>query len=179
MIQKVSTMTDNNWGERFGNKGLSALAGFMSTYNMATQTFVFSTADPRTTGTAACFINGVYIPSLTVENNSDWSGTTAATSVEGDAKGVYVPNLHSCYFAVFADADGRLRVDQAGDILLDTACLTAGVKIPWFDPSEWCCIAIFLINSTGWTAGDTDVGEMETIYQVTGPVLPHPSNLSI
>jgi len=176
MTQKVSTMTDNNWGERFGNKGLSALSGFLTTYNVATQAVAFADANCATTGGAACCINGVYIPALTAELATDWDSDTAATSIEGDAQGVYIPNLYSAYIAIFADADGRLKIDMAGEIALD-ADVTC--KVNWFDPSEWCCIGIALVNSAGCTLGTTNINSIVTIYQIIGPMLPHPSNLSI
>lgn len=176
MEQKVSTMTDNNWGSRFGNKGLSAFAGFMSTYNMVSQAVAFADENCATTGGGDCTINGVYIPALTAEAATDWSETTAATSIEGDAKGVVIPNLHSAYIAIFADADGRLKIDMASDIALDA---DVELKINWFDPSEWCCIGVALIDSAGCTLGTTDINAIVTIYQVIGPVLPHPDNLTI
>ena len=176
MTQKVSIISDGNWSDRFGNKGLSALSGFLTTYNVATQAVAFADANCATTGGAACCINGVYIPALTAELATDWDSDTAATSIEGDAQGVYIPNLYSAYIAIFADADGRLKIDMASEIALnaDVTC-----KINWFDPSEWCCIGVALITSTGATLGTTDISGMDTVYQITGPILPHPSNLSI
>ena len=176
MDQKVSTMTDSSWGEKFGNKAVAALAGFLTTYNVASQAVAFTTVDPTTTGTAPCCINGVYIPALTAEAATDWDSDTAATSVEGDAKGVYIPDLYSAYIVIFADADGRLRIDMASDIALDAA---VSLKIPWFDPSEWCCIGIALVTSAGCTLGTTNINAIVTIYQIIGPMLPHPDNLQI
>ena len=174
MEQKVSTMTDNNWADRFGNKGLSALAGFMSTYNVATQAVAFANENCATTGGAACFINGVYIPALTAETATDWDSDTASTSIEGDAQGVYIPNLYSAYIAIFADADGRLKIDMAGDIALDDDVVC---KVNWFDPSEWVCIGIALVDSAGCTLGTTDINGIVDIKQIIGPMLPHPDNL--
>ena len=42
MTKKVSTISDGNWSDRFGNKGLSALSGFLTTYNVATQAVAFA-----------------------------------------------------------------------------------------------------------------------------------------
>jgi hypothetical protein len=171
------SLEGNNWGDRFGNKGVAALAAFMSTYNMVDQAFTFGDgADPATTGTGDCTINGVYIPSLTAEADADWSSILAADLVEGDARGHVIPTAYSQYFAAFANAAGRLMILQAGDMALDGS---EELKIPWFDPTTWCCIALFHINSTGFTCGTTATGTMETEYAVIGPVLPHPDNLQI
>ena len=169
------SLTDNNWGDKFGNKGTAAFAAFMSTYNMVDQTFALAT-DPSTSGGGDCTINGVYIPALTAEADADWSETTASTLVAGDARGEVIPTAYSVWLAVFARSTGLLRIDMAGDMALDS---NEVLKIPWFDPTIWCCIAVVNINSTGWTAGTTDAGTMDTIYPVIGPVLPHPDNLTI
>jgi hypothetical protein len=171
------SLEGNNWGDRFGQKGAAALAAFMSTYNMVDQALAFSNgADPVTTGTGDCTINGIYIPSLPAEASADWSDTSGADLVEGDARGLVIPTAYSQWFAVFAKANGMLMILQAGDKALDG---NEELKIPWFDPTTWVCIALLHINSTGWTAGTTAVGTMETEYAVIGPVLPHPDNLKI
>ena len=170
------SLENSNWANRFGNKGVGALAAFMSTYNMVSQAVAFAAVDPATTGGGDCTINGVYIPALPVEDDADWSSILEADLVEGDAKGVHIPTSYSVYLAVFANEDGRLRIDLAGDIALDA---NVELKIPWFDPSEWCCIGIVLIDATNCTLGTTNINAMATVYDVIGPVLPHPDNLKI
>lgn len=170
------SLDSNAWATKFGNKAVGSLAAFMTTYNMVSQQVAFAGVDPATSGGGDCTINGVYIPALTAEADANWDSTSVATSVEGNALGEVVPDLYSVYLAVFADADGRLKIDLAGEIALDAA---VELKIPWFDPSEWCCIGIVLLDSAGTTLGTTNINGVIDVYNVIGPVLPHPSNLPI
>lgn len=167
----------DNWGKFFNYKIMKELAGFLSTYNMETQAVAFAAADPATTGTKQCVINGVYIPALTAEADADWSSALAADLVQGDAKGTVLADGQSVYLAVFADATGRLRINLAGSVALDAA---VACKIPDFDPSTWVCIAIVLVDAGGAvTLGTTDINAIATVYQVIGPVFPHPDNIDI
>jgi len=165
---------DSNYASLFNHNAAEMLMAFANTYNIATQAVAFAAADPATTGTAMCYIDGVLIPSLTVEDDADWSSDTSTISVEGDAEGFVVPDTYSQYLAVFADADGRLRIDLAGDLALDA---DVECKIPMFDPSTYVCIAIVLIDGNGCTLGTTNINALATVYQVVGPVYPHPDNL--
>ena len=62
-------MLANNWGDKFGHRPMKDLARFLTTYNMASQTIAVdeNVYDIQSTGTGACTINGIYIPSLTVD----------------------------------------------------------------------------------------------------------------
>lgn len=167
------SLESNNWANRFGNKGVGALAAYLSTYNMVDQAFTFTNAaDAATTGTGDCTINGIYVPSLPASGVLDWD----AEEIGGDALGKIVPTAYSMWFAAFADVTGKLYIYKAGEMALDG---NEVLKIPFFDPSVMVCIGLFNINSTGWTAGTTAVGTMETEYAVIGPVLPHPDNLGL
>ena len=170
------SLEDSNWAVKFGNKGVGAFSAFMSTCNMVSQAVAFAAADPATTGGGDCTINGVYIPALTAEDDADWSSILTTDLVEGDAKGIVIPALYSVYLAVFADEDGRLKIDLASEIALDA---DVELKIPWFDPSVWCCIGIALVNGNATTLGTTNINAITTVYDVIGPVLPHPDNLKI
>ena len=171
------SLDSGNWAGLFNHRAMKDLAAYLTTYNMETQAVAFAAADPATTGTKQCVINGVYIPSLTAEDDADWSSILVADLVEGDAKGFVMANLYSQYLAVFANADGRLRIDLAGEYALDAA---VELKVPHYDPTEWCCIAIVLVNAGGAvTLGTTNINAIITIYQVLGPVLPHPSNMDL
>ena len=167
----------NSWGDKFNDKAASSLAAFMSTYNVASQTVAFADENCATTGLQPCCINGVYIPILPVEDDADWSETTATTSIAGDAKGHILYDAYEVYLAIFANSLGRLRIDLAGENALDA---DVELKIPWFDPTTWCCIGIALINAAATTTlGSTNLSALDTVYQVIGPVLPHPDNLKI
>ena len=171
------SLEGNNWGDRFSDMSAKALTAFMSTYNMVSQAVAFAGIDPATTGTGDCTINGVYIQSLTVEDDADWDSTTSTDLVQGDALGTFIPDGYSVYIAIFANSLGRLRIDLASEIALDA---DVELKIPWFDPTTWCCIGLSLIDGDGSdTLGTHSIVSVDTVYQVIGPVLPHPDNLKI
>jgi hypothetical protein len=172
------SLEGNAWGDKFGDKAAGALAAFMSTYNMVAQSASFDDENCQHAGGGDCTINGVYYPALTAEVTTDWSDTaTTGTSVAGDALGTIVYDGYMVYLAVFANYLGRMRVDLASPVFLDA---DIELKIPWFDPTTWCCIAIGLMNAGSTiTLGTTDINSETTMYQVIGPVLPHPDNLKI
>lgn len=171
------SLDNGNWAGLFSHRAMKDLAAYLTTYNLDTQAVAFAAADPATTGTKQCMINGTFIPSLTAEADADWSSILEADLVEGDAKGFVMANLYSQYLAVFANADGRLRIDLAGEYALDAA---VELKIPHFDPTEWCCIATVLVDAGGAvTLGTTDISGIVTITQVLGPILPHPDNMDM
>jgi hypothetical protein len=58
----------NAWGSKFSYVAMKQLAAFLTTYNMADQALLddgTNVYNIEITGTGACCINGVYIPSLT------------------------------------------------------------------------------------------------------------------
>jgi hypothetical protein len=74
-------MQDSNHGDKFSLLAAKEFARFMTTYNMVSQAVVEHgsvTWDLKTTGTGDCTINGVYIPSLTVNTAHDISVDQAA-----------------------------------------------------------------------------------------------------
>lgn len=164
-----------SFATRFSSKAMKDLAGFLSTYNSVSQAVAFAAADPATTGTKPCTINGQLIPALTAEADADWSSALAADLVEGDAKGTVLANGQSVYLAVFANAAGRLRIDLASEVALDAA---VELKMPDFDYTTWVCIAVALVDAGGAvTLGTTDINAITTVYQILGPVLPHADNV--
>ena len=61
-------MATNAWGSKFSYVAMKQLAAFLTTYNMADQALLddgTNVYNIEITGTGACCINGVYIPSLT------------------------------------------------------------------------------------------------------------------
>ena len=68
-------MQNSNWGDKFSHVAMKDLARFLSTYNMADQTIAADTNvwDIQSNGTGACTINGIYIPSLPVDDVLDIS----------------------------------------------------------------------------------------------------------
>ena len=167
------SLEGNVWGDKFGNKGSAAFAAFMSTYNMVSQQLTGDT-DFSTVALQDCTINGVYIPILPASGAVTWAG---GAEIVGDAEGVVVPADYSIYLAIFANASGELRVDLAGiQFALDA---DVALKMPWFDPTVWCCIGISLIDGNATTLASDDLSGVDTISQVIGPVLPHPDNLTI
>jgi hypothetical protein len=171
----MTDFSDNFMAALLDHADAQKLAAFLTTYNQASQALAITAVDPATTGTEKMVINGVPITCI-VEDDADWSSVLEADLVQGDAKGVVIPNLYSQWLIVYANAAGRLRIDLAGDMALDA---NVELKIPMYDPTVWCPIALLLVDSTGATLGTTDIGAsmIGTEYQVIGPVLPHPDNL--
>jgi len=171
----MTTYADSDYAALFDFAPAKQLAAYLNTYNQESQALAVAGVDPVTTGTKKMVIDGVPI-TCPAEDDADWSSVLAADLVQGDAKGVVVPTAYSQWPIVFADSDGRLRIDLAGDMALDAE---VELKIPLYDPTVWCPIALMLVNSTGATLGTTDIGAsmIGTEYQIVGTVLPHPDNL--
>ena len=171
----MATYKDSTYASLFNHSSMMMLAAYLNTYNQESQALAVTGVDPATTGTKKMMIDGVPITCI-AEADADWSSVLAADLVQGDAKGVVIPNLYSVWLIVYANYLGRLRIDLAGGMALDA---DVELKIPLFDPTTWCPIALMLVNSTGATLGTTDIGAsmIGTEYQIVGPVLPHPDNL--
>lgn len=161
------------WGKRFTKKAAQDLAAYMTSYNMESQAVAIDGVNAeniQSTGTAPCMINGVFIPSLAADAELDISADTV-----GDAVGATVASGSSRYFLVLAKADGTLSVWLAGDAATDGSEV---LKIPAFDPSTYCAVAILHVNSnTAFVLGTTALTGLDTYYQLTGPVFPHADNI--
>jgi len=95
-------MLANNWGDKFGHRPMKDLARFLTTYNMASQTIAVdeNVYDIQSTGTGACTINGIYIPSLTVDAAYPIATAQAAPTVTTES------------WPLLADANSALAVDD-------------------------------------------------------------------
>ena len=159
----------------FNYRPMKDLAGFLTSYNVASQVVAFADENPATTGTKMCAIDGVIIPSLTAEDDADWDH--ASTAVSGDAAGRVAANLYSLWHAVFADEDGLLTINEASNYALDAAVV---LKVPDFDYETLVCIGLAALDFTGAsTIGTTDNNGITTVYQVLGPIFPHPDNIDL
>ncbi len=161
----------------FGGEGLRSVVSYLGTMNYESQAIAAdaNVYDIQSTGTKSCMINGVYIPALTVD---------AAFPVLGSKiNGLELADDKERWFAVFATAAGTLEIMAAGDAA-DIGG-NAVLKIPAFDPTTYVCLAVILYANDaasaavtfGATDGGVDWGTDGTIYQVIGPVFPHPDNL--
>ena len=63
-------MLANTWGDKFSYRTMQDLARFSRTYNLADQQIAAdtNTYNIQSTGTGACVINSVYVPSLTADD---------------------------------------------------------------------------------------------------------------
>jgi len=166
------------WGKRFSQRAVKELAGYLSSCNLGvSQAGALASQDPTTTGTKPIMIDGVYIPALTVEDDADWSETTAATIVTGDMRGVTLATTYSQWIMLLARSTGLLQILAASAQVLDASIATA-IKIPKWDASTYAPITLFSINATTVVFGTTDVNAMDTPYQLLQPVLPHPDNFA-
>lgn len=160
----------DNYVKLFTGNALRRTIGYLTSYNMATQTVALDVAanDLQTSGGGACMINGQFIPALAADDAFDIS----ADSV-GDAVGVSLADDEEVYTLVCAKADGTLELFLAGDI---AAIGTATLEIPNFDSDIYCALATMLIaNDSGSpiVIGTTVLTGDVTITQLTGPVFPH------
>jgi len=165
------------WGKRFDKRAMKEMAGYLSCGNMGvSQAVAFAAADPATTGTKPMMLDG-HIQLCIAEADADWSDAdTAATVVEGDARGLVMADAYMQWIAVYARATGLLRIDLAGTYALDAAVVTEGVIMPKWDSSVWAPIALVLVNAGGAvTLGTTDINAIVTIHQLLSPILPDPS----
>lgn len=165
------------WGKRFTKKAAQDLAAYMASYNMESQAVAVdgvNTENLQTTGTKPCMINGVFIPSLTADAELDISADP-----DGDAVGTTLADDFERYYIVLAKADGTISLWLAGDAAAIGG--NAVLKIPAFDPSTYCALAVILYANDAASASitigtDGDWGTDGTITQLTGPVFPHPDN---
>ena len=98
-------MLANNWGDKFGHRPMRDLARFLTTYNMAdqgVQVHAGTVTDYtiKSTGTAGCVINGVYIPSLTADAQLVIYTDQAAPTITTES------------WPLLADANTALAVDD-------------------------------------------------------------------
>ena len=99
-----------------------------------------------------------------------------------NASGTSITHDYEQWFLVTAIIDGTLQIWEAGDEA--TIVLGAECKIPQFDPKVYVAIGLIHITSlvdaeTAFVVGTTDIEEsscVETIYNLTGPIFPHPDN---
>ncbi len=166
------------WGQRFTKKAAQDLAAYMSSYNMETQAVTFlddaDDNDMESTGTNPCMINGVFIPALAADALLE-----IAVDPTGNAAGATIEDDGGRWFIVLADEDGVLSLWTAGD---EGAISAAVLKIPAFDPSLYCAVALVVYDNDNASAQVTvgaaacDWNTDGTFYQLTGPVFPHPDN---
>ena len=93
----------SNWGKYFGHTAMKELAAFSTTYNMADQTVAVDGTNVyniQSGGTGACVINGVYIPSLTADDELLIKTDQAAPTVTTES------------WPLLADANSALAVDD-------------------------------------------------------------------
>jgi len=171
----MSNYHDSKWGKRFNYVPMGELAGFLSSYNMSSQTLAIDGVNAeniQSSGTGMAMINNVFIPSLAADAELDISADPT-----GDAAGTSIADGYDQYFAIFAAADGVLHLMKAGvEALLGTAVL----KIPNWDASLYACVGIMLVvNDSGspLVIGTNDLTGDATFYDVTGPMFPHDENL--
>lgn len=175
-----------NWNTQFGHGPMRALAEYVTTYNMASQTIAVDNANTeniQSTGTGACVINGVLINSLTADAELDISADTTAMTTgysATNAVGTTLADDYERFYCVLADADGTLSIWLAGDAAAIGG--SAVCKIPAFDPNTYVCVATILYANDAASASvtvgtDTDWGTDGTFYQMIGPVFPHPDNI--
>ena len=96
-------MLANNWGDKFGHRPMRDLARFLTTYNMADQGIAVDGTNVyniESTGTGACVINGVYVPSLTADTELLIITDQAAPTVTTES------------WPLLADANSALAVDD-------------------------------------------------------------------
>lgn len=99
---------------------------------------------------------------------------TRSTQTAEAAVGDYIPNLYSRYYLVLATSDGVLTVVKAGDIALDA---NVELRIPNFEPEMFVAVGTMLINSAGFTLGDTSTSGVVTFAQLIGPVFPQGASI--
>jgi len=164
----------SNWPDFFNYAPMKELAGFLSSYNMASQTVALdaNANDIQSSGGGACMINGVFIPALAADAALDISADNV-----GDATGVSIADDYDQYFLILADADGTLSVWKAGDA---AATGEAVLSIPDFDTETYCAVAIMkVVNDSGdaLVIGTTALTGDVTFYQLTGPIFPAWANI--
>ena len=179
----------NEFHTLFNYRPMKDLAGFLTSYNCATQVVTFyddgDDNDLTDTGTAMCAINGVVIPSLTQD-----AQMVIASDETGDAPDVDIGDDKAQYVAILADEDGTLSIWLAGDCsdfngeTQDT--IDVGVlKMPSFDYETYVCLAVAVYNNdaaasaVGIGDDDCDWNTDGTFYQILGPVFPHPENIDL
>jgi hypothetical protein len=173
----------NNISKYFQN-GIAArdIMDFMGTYNMATQAVAADGShayNVQTTGGGACVIDTVLIPAL----DADAEHLIVTEDDHTDINGLTLADDYEQWFAFFVEADGTLSVKQAGDAAAIGG--NAVLKIPDFDPTTYCCVAVCLYANDaasdtvtfGATDGGVAWGTDGTFYQMIGPVFPHPDNI--
>ena len=99
------------WGNLFSHVPMRELAGYLTTYNMDTQTIAVDGTNVyniQSTGTGQCVINSAYINSLTVdaellitdgEVTTQWAGNTAYSADDEVVVGTPNGEMFKCLVA--------------------------------------------------------------------------------
>ena len=101
-----------------------------------------------------------------------------------NAEGYSLANDFACMFMVTAESDGTLGVWIASTTASATT-FVPDLVVPFFDPAVYCVIGFILNDNDNGSAaavvGAASAGVLwltdGTIYQVIGPVFPHPNNM--
>jgi hypothetical protein len=180
----------NNIQKLFSHKAMRDFSRYANSFNCATQAVAAKTAgsDPdfKTTGTAACVIDGAFVGSLSACATLDMSSSTYAKPIvapltAGVLAGKVIADNGQFFLVVTSNATAGLTgtfAYWAHNSATAADDVAPTFKMPYYSPDELTIGVILYDNdaqSGTFTIGTTSVAAADdTYYQLIGPsIMPH------